>query len=293
MPGKLCPSWYPCCCWMYTRTSTSSFLRSFKLIRFHRPSQLYPNFYTQIHRLPFSKTCVFLPLRLMKSRKVRILSSQVLTSDRLLCQKLEGNQYPGNLEMCLQHSKIWRVLTDFKFHNIPVIIDEAHYTGNSPPIQTTIIKKTCLIGTDADKTRSLQGRAAWTSAAFLVSWRTSFCYDDLLWGLASEKITRAANNLSKFQVLQFRLQSQLQLQQRIIEHVQQSQFERTLCDLGRFSAQIFLTSLCPLPMTIFSQTILNKVVALGPAAVNLGTAGNFAILAKSSVSTVPPSAVGM
>jgi hypothetical protein len=46
-------------------------------------------------------------------------------------------------------------------------------------------------------------------------------------------------------------------------------------------------------MTTFSQTILNKVVALGPAAVNLGTAGNFAILAKSGVSTVPPSSVGM
>lgn len=38
-------------------------------------------------------------------------------------------------------------------------------------------------------------------------------------------------------------------------------------------------------------TILDGVVALGPAAVNLRTAGNFAILAKSGISTVPSSAV--
>jgi hypothetical protein len=104
--------------------------------------------------------------------------------------------------MYLQHSKIWSVLTDFQFHNIPVIIDEAHYAGNSsPPVKTTIIKKTCLIEMDADKTRSFQGRAAWTSAVFLVSWRTSFYYDDLLWGLASGNTTRAVNILSNFQVL--------------------------------------------------------------------------------------------
>ncbi|KAJ7785180.1 antifreeze protein [Mycena maculata] len=36
---------------------------------------------------------------------------------------------------------------------------------------------------------------------------------------------------------------------------------------------------------------LGNVVALGPAAVNLGTAGNFAILSKSGVSTVPPSVI--
>jgi len=48
-----------------------------------------------------------------------------------------------------------------------------------------------------------------------------------------------------------------------------------------------------LPTTIFSQTVLNEVVALGPAAVNLGTAGNFAILAETGISTVPSSAVGM
>ncbi|KIM43785.1 hypothetical protein M413DRAFT_434757 [Hebeloma cylindrosporum] len=50
---------------------------------------------------------------------------------------------------------------------------------------------------------------------------------------------------------------------------------------------------------MFNRFILNPIfaisisvlVALGPAAVNLRTAGNFAILAQSSVSTVPPSAV--
>ncbi|KAJ7785245.1 antifreeze protein [Mycena maculata] len=36
---------------------------------------------------------------------------------------------------------------------------------------------------------------------------------------------------------------------------------------------------------------LGNVVALGPAAVNLRTAGNFAILSKSGVSTVPPSVI--
>ncbi|KAJ7100081.1 antifreeze protein [Mycena belliarum] len=38
-------------------------------------------------------------------------------------------------------------------------------------------------------------------------------------------------------------------------------------------------------------TALNSVAAIGPAAVNLRTAGNFAILAKSGVSTVPPSVI--
>ncbi|KAF9014625.1 hypothetical protein BDZ89DRAFT_1046352, partial [Hymenopellis radicata] len=37
--------------------------------------------------------------------------------------------------------------------------------------------------------------------------------------------------------------------------------------------------------------LANVVVALGPAAVNLRTAGNYAILAKSGVSTVPPSVI--
>ncbi|KAJ7785185.1 antifreeze protein [Mycena maculata] len=36
---------------------------------------------------------------------------------------------------------------------------------------------------------------------------------------------------------------------------------------------------------------LGNVAALGPAAVNLGTAGNYAILSKSGVSTVPPSVI--
>ena len=35
----------------------------------------------------------------------------------------------------------------------------------------------------------------------------------------------------------------------------------------------------------------NIAAALGPAAVNLASAGNFAILAESGVSTVPPSAI--
>jgi hypothetical protein len=38
-------------------------------------------------------------------------------------------------------------------------------------------------------------------------------------------------------------------------------------------------------------TALSSVAALGPAAVNLRTAGNFAILSKTGVSTVPPSVI--
>ncbi|KAJ7100075.1 antifreeze protein [Mycena belliarum] len=38
-------------------------------------------------------------------------------------------------------------------------------------------------------------------------------------------------------------------------------------------------------------TALNGVAASGPAAVNLRTAGNFAILSKSGVSTIPPSVI--
>ncbi|KAF9035413.1 antifreeze protein [Hymenopellis radicata] len=41
----------------------------------------------------------------------------------------------------------------------------------------------------------------------------------------------------------------------------------------------------------FLAALANVVVALGPAAVNLRTAGNYAILAKSGVSTVPPSVI--
>jgi len=46
--------------------------------------------------------------------------------------------------------------------------------------------------------------------------------------------------------------------------------------------------------TLFALSVLimtNTAVALGPAAVNLRSAGNFAILAKSGISTVPSSAI--
>ncbi|KAJ7928333.1 antifreeze protein [Mycena leptocephala] len=43
--------------------------------------------------------------------------------------------------------------------------------------------------------------------------------------------------------------------------------------------------------TVCFLTALSSVAALGPAPVNLGTAGNYAILAKSGVSTVPPSVI--
>ncbi|KAJ6540121.1 antifreeze protein [Mycena vulgaris] len=43
--------------------------------------------------------------------------------------------------------------------------------------------------------------------------------------------------------------------------------------------------------TISFLATLGSVVALGPAAVNLRTAGNYAILAESGVSTVPPSVI--
>ncbi|KAJ6568827.1 antifreeze protein [Mycena capillaripes] len=39
------------------------------------------------------------------------------------------------------------------------------------------------------------------------------------------------------------------------------------------------------------QTVLSSVAALGPAAVNLRTAANYAILSKTGVSTVPPSVI--
>ncbi|KAJ7513174.1 antifreeze protein [Mycena galericulata] len=41
----------------------------------------------------------------------------------------------------------------------------------------------------------------------------------------------------------------------------------------------------------FLTALASSVAALGPAAVNLRTAGSFAILAKSGVSTVPPSVI--
>ncbi|KAJ7137212.1 antifreeze protein [Mycena epipterygia] len=44
-------------------------------------------------------------------------------------------------------------------------------------------------------------------------------------------------------------------------------------------------------LTISFLSALSSVVALGPAAVNLRTAANFAILAKTGVSTVPPSVI--
>ena len=45
-----------------------------------------------------------------------------------------------------------------------------------------------------------------------------------------------------------------------------------------------------LPDYIF-QIMTKAALALGPAAVNLRSAGNFAILAQSGVSTVPSSAI--
>lgn len=49
-----------------------------------------------------------------------------------------------------------------------------------------------------------------------------------------------------------------------------------------YTFKLFALSIC---------ILANNVVARGPAAVNLRSAGNFAILAKSGVSTVPPSAI--
>jgi len=43
--------------------------------------------------------------------------------------------------------------------------------------------------------------------------------------------------------------------------------------------------------TVYFLTVLGSVVALGPAAVNLRSAANYAILAKTGVSTVPPSVI--
>ena len=116
---------------------------------------------------------------IVKSRKVRILYSQVLTFRRLTDSQTPSletleNQYPGILEMWLQHSEFRSVLTDSNFHNISaVIIDEAHWT---PPAKTTIQKMVCLGGpwADENKVKSFQGGAAWASATFLVSWQTSF-----------------------------------------------------------------------------------------------------------------------
>ncbi|KAJ7174766.1 antifreeze protein [Mycena filopes] len=46
-----------------------------------------------------------------------------------------------------------------------------------------------------------------------------------------------------------------------------------------------------LTLCVVQLLALNGVVALGPAAVNLRTAANYAILSQSGVSTVPPSAI--
>ncbi|KAF9547550.1 antifreeze protein [Agrocybe pediades] len=43
--------------------------------------------------------------------------------------------------------------------------------------------------------------------------------------------------------------------------------------------------------TVLAALYLTKVAATGPAAVDLGTAGGFTILAKSGISTVPPSSI--
>ncbi|KAJ7263659.1 antifreeze protein [Mycena haematopus] len=45
------------------------------------------------------------------------------------------------------------------------------------------------------------------------------------------------------------------------------------------------------PLIIYFLTVLGSVSALGPAAVNLRTAANYAILAKAGVSTLPPSVI--
>ncbi|KAJ7149681.1 antifreeze protein [Mycena filopes] len=49
--------------------------------------------------------------------------------------------------------------------------------------------------------------------------------------------------------------------------------------------------LSALTLCVVQLLALNGVVALGPAAVNLRTAANYAILTKSGVSTVPPSVI--
>ncbi|KAJ7174746.1 antifreeze protein [Mycena filopes] len=46
-----------------------------------------------------------------------------------------------------------------------------------------------------------------------------------------------------------------------------------------------------LTLCVLQLLVLNSVVALGPAAVNLGAAANYAVLSKSGVSTVPPSVI--
>ncbi|KAF9035415.1 hypothetical protein BDZ89DRAFT_490099 [Hymenopellis radicata] len=56
-----------------------------------------------------------------------------------------------------------------------------------------------------------------------------------------------------------------------------------ICSLSTMISSVFTIS--------FLAALANVVVALGPAAVNLRTAGNYAILAKSGVSTVPPSVI--
>ncbi|KAF8902536.1 antifreeze protein [Gymnopilus junonius] len=52
---------------------------------------------------------------------------------------------------------------------------------------------------------------------------------------------------------------------------------------------LFYINLTSLGLVLMA--VANSVLALGPAAVNLHTAGNFAILSKAGVSTVPPSSI--
>ncbi|KAF8902538.1 ice-binding protein [Gymnopilus junonius] len=52
---------------------------------------------------------------------------------------------------------------------------------------------------------------------------------------------------------------------------------------------LFNTNLTLLGLTLLA--IANSALAIGPSAVNLRTAGTFAVLSKSGVSTVPPSAI--
>lgn len=52
-------------------------------------------------------------------------------------------------------------------------------------------------------------------------------------------------------------------------------------------------SLLCLTMPVILPQFVTVVLAAGPAAVPLGSAGTFAILAKAAVSTVPPSSIGV
>ncbi|KAF8163381.1 hypothetical protein B0H34DRAFT_795097 [Crassisporium funariophilum] len=54
---------------------------------------------------------------------------------------------------------------------------------------------------------------------------------------------------------------------------------------------VFVLGLLASLSNVAGGAVLERTAALGPSAVNLGTAGNFVILAKTGVSSVPASAV--